>query len=428
MLLPQHAAVALSVTAIGYATWRRDGSMTIPAGWAAWNVAMVAGYMTAVGASHRLAEGLKTAVRVPAVAAVVCIALLGTSPAPLEPAARAAARILTKATTGAGVEAGPVTLGEPLDGAYLGVFNPSLLSSPSAVAEWSARHDVQPQIVHWDQQWGSGERRFREDWLAMVARQGAVSLITWEPWSKPEDRVHDALQPRYRLSAIASGAFDPFIRTWARAAAAYRGPLLLRPMHEMNGNWYPWSIKANGGTPRAFVQAWRRMHRLFREEGATNVRWVWAVNTFTGLGGEDRSVARYYPGDDFVDWVSVTGFNWGTSNAWSEWQDVDAVLGKTYRTLARFGKPVMVSELGTVGTGGNGSAWVGATMRRLRAEYPLVKAVVWFDARYPGGIDFRLGSREGAALAAVTSTPYWEPELRLVTPSPEARAPARGGT
>jgi beta-mannanase len=170
------------------------------------------------------------------------------------------------------------------------------------------------------------------------------------------------------------------------------------------------------------------MHRLFREEGATNVRWVWAVNTFTGLGGEDRSVARYYPGDDFVDWVSVTGFNWGTSNAWSEWQDVDAVLGKTYRTLARFGKPVMVSELGTVGTGGNSSAWVGATMRRLRAEYPLVKAVVWFDARYPGGIDFRLGSREGAALAAVTSTPYWEPELRLVTPSPEARAPARGGT
>lgn len=415
ILIPQHAALALSLAAIGYAVTLRDESMTIAAGWTAWNVIMIAGFMTAVGGSHRLAGSLKTALRIPAVAAVACIALIGPSATgPLEPSARAATAVLDTAAA-APPAARQIAVAAPKTGTYLGVFNPSLPFRRGGIAAWSRAHGLDPHIVHWYQQWGSGEPRFREDWLKRVARSGAIPMITWEPWQKPAGSVHDAEQPRYRLSAIAAGDFDPYIRSWARAAAAYGRPMFLRPMHEMNGNWYPWSIKTNGGSARAFVRAWRRIHRLFDEEGAANVRWVWAVNTFTGLGGEDRKIGPYYPGDSYVDWVSVTGFNWGTTNTWSEWQSIDQVIGRTYRRLVRFGKPVMISELATVQEGGDGTRWMRTTLRRLEAAYPRVKAVVWFDARYPGGIDFRLQEGQSAALAAAAASAHWTPRLRVVT-------------
>jgi endoglucanase len=189
-------------------------------------------------------------------------------------------------------------------------------------------------------------------------------------------------------------------------------------MHEMNGNWYPWSITRNGGSARDFVRAWRRIHRLFRQEGAGNVRWIWAVNTFTGLDREGRSIGQFYPGNAYVDWVSATGFNWGTATRWNRWQGVDGVIGSTYRALEGFPKPVMISELGTVDTGGDGGRWVRRTLRRLEAAYPKVRAVVWFDARYPGGIDFRLGPAQSRALAGAAegASPYWADDLEIVSP------------
>jgi hypothetical protein len=103
------------------------------------------------------------------------------------------------------------------------------------------------------------------------------------------------------------------------------------------------------------------------------------------------------------------------------------VLGSTYLALERFPKPVMISELGTVDTGGDGAVWVRTTLRRLEAAYPRVRAVVWFDARYPGGIDFRLdpAQSEVVAGAAEGASPYWAPELEIVSPAEPRRLELR---
>ena len=55
---------------------------------------------------------------------------------------------------------------------------------------------------------------------------------------------------------------------------ALRARIHLRPMHEMNGNWYPWAGTVNGNSPKLFRAAWRRMHRIFAKQRARNVRWV----------------------------------------------------------------------------------------------------------------------------------------------------------
>jgi cellulose synthase (UDP-forming) len=329
-------------------------------------------------------------------------------------------------------------LAPPATGAYLGVSSPGLLDGPGSVSSWEAGHGAQVRIVNLFQQWLSGERRFRTDWLRTIASQGAVPLITWEPWAKPAGRLWNSNQPDVRLAAIASGRYDSYVRRWARAAAAYGDPILLRPMHEMNGYWYPWSIRANGNTPGDFIAAWRHLHDIFAEEGATNVSWVWTV--YASEHGRLKNVDSYYPGARYVDWVSMTGFNWGESRAGSHWRSFDQVFGATYATLTRLGKALMISEIGTVGGSAASSLWLENASRRLQSAYPKIRAVLWFDSRYSRTADFRLDGVRAATFHGSfgAATSYWAPPVRLVTtaarrqtprpaePSPASPAPSAG--
>ena len=229
-------------------------------------------------------------------------------------------------------------------------------------------------------------------------------MVTWEPWAKPRGGFHDPIQPTARLTRIVAGRDDAYIRSWAHAAAAYGDPILLRPMQEMNGSWYPWAVGTNGNDAATFVAAWRHVHRIFTHAGARNVRWVWTVHALPGAVPHLRS---FYPGAAYVDWVSLTVFTWGTALGWVKWRNVDELILPTYRALVDFHKPLMVSEIGTVSQGGDAGAWVSRTMQRLQLGYPQVKAVVWFSYRYSQRADFRLRGESASALRAALASDYW---------------------
>jgi hypothetical protein len=306
----------------------------------------------------------------------------------------------------------------PARGVLLGVSDPELPREEGAIEEWAAAHGVRPRIVNWFQQWLSGETRFRADWAARVAEQGAVPMITWEPWSAPAGARHEPEQPEVSLARIAAGDHDRLVRAFARDVAAYRGPVLLRLMHEMNGTWFSWGMGVNGNAPADFVAAWRHVRGLFEREGARNVSWVWSINN-TESAEAAAAVPALYPGDRYVDWVSTSGFNWGEAYSWSSWRDVDALFGDTYRTLERFGKPIMISEIATTGIGGDPEAWITQSLARLRSAYPRVHAVVWYDDIDGAGLDFRLRGPTARALASRAATGEgWlqDPDLRYLAP------------
>ena len=168
-------------------------------------------------------------------------------------------------------------LAVPADGAYFGVAHEGMHTTEGGVEDWSRAHaGARPAIVHWFQQWGSGENRFREDWVRDVAAQGAVPMISWEPWAKPVGEYAAPEQQDFHLQRIIGGEFDTYIEAWAQAAAAYGDPIVIRFMHEFNGDWYPWSIGLNGQTPEMYVEAWRHVHAIFTAAGAVNVSWVWS--------------------------------------------------------------------------------------------------------------------------------------------------------
>jgi mannan endo-1,4-beta-mannosidase len=129
------------------------------------------------------------------------------------------------------------------------------------------------------------------------------------------------------------------------------------------------------------------VHDIFAAAGATNVRWVWAINSFAGRAHPGRRVERYYPGAAYVDWVSVTGFNWGPG---IPERSVRQVFDNTLRALGRLRKPIMISEVGSVATRGNPGGWIGRTLKVLPRRHPRVRAIVWFDDFFDRHNDFRL--------------------------------------
>jgi cellulose synthase (UDP-forming) len=316
----------------------------------------------------------------------------------------------------------------PVNGAYIGISDERLPCEES-LGEWRQRHGSAPVIVHWFQQWHGAGARFRAEWAARVAADGAIPMITWEPWEKPRDRFADPGQTAARLSLITDGVHDAHIRTWARETKRFGRPVLIRLMHEMNGDWYPWATGVNGNSPSDYVAAWRHVVDVFRAEGASNVSWVWSVQPVTEVSGGTTDIATLYPGDGYVDWVAFSAFNWGAATSWGYWQDASSLVAPTYQALLPFGKPIMIAEMGSAAVGGDASEWIRTALRELEQDYSGVKAVVWFSHAYSEDADFRLVGETAAALwSTVGTSAYWtggSADSRARRGLPKAVAPVR---
>jgi beta-mannanase len=240
-------------------------------------------------------------------------------------------------------------------------------------------------------------------------------MVTWEPrnWLDPGQR--------FPLGAIASGAYDGYLRESAQAAAAWHHPILVRFAHEMNGGWYPWGTGVKGNSPRVYVAAWRHVVQIFREEGATNVRWVWTPYVENG----DRfPFMRYFPGNAWVDWIGLDGLNGGGVFGWRPFAKI---FSASYRDLTRLSsRPVMLAEVGTGEEGGDKAAWVRGALRRVIPQFGHVKAVVWFNERFHG-IDPRVYSSHRAlnAFRSAAASPRYSLSRRQLLAIPDGFARAK---
>jgi beta-mannanase len=268
-------------------------------------------------------------------------------------------------------------------GTYWGAFLPRADVDTSVVTQFTKAAGRQPAIVSMYQQW-YGEPAFPAATARWLADRGSALLVVWEPWQTDFPGTIRVNQPTYRLSAIAGGALDGYVRRYADQVRAYAGPLFLEPMHEMNGNWYPWGGTVNGNSTADYIAAWRHLHDVFQQEGATNVTWTWTVNGETVPDTAVNQPERYWPGPEFVDWVGVDSYNWGASPTTS-WRTVSQMFDANVEKLAGFGKPIALAETAAVERGGDKAEWITSLFDTLTGAYrDRVGGVVWFNAAVAG--------------------------------------------
>ncbi|HKZ15719.1 MAG TPA: glycosyl hydrolase [Solirubrobacterales bacterium] len=331
---------------------------------------------------------------------------------------RAAAALAALALALALGTASPAAAAEPEPGVALGAYLPEVGTHPSRIDAFGKVVGRDPVIVSDYKQWDRVP--FEATELNAIWSRGAVPMITWEPLSY-EGKT-------YPLREIQRGKFDSYIRESARAARAWGHPILVRFAHEMNGTWYPWARGVEENNSFRIRAVWRRVVRLFREQGATNVQWVWTPNVNTGGEFPFRDL---YPGNRWVDWVGFDGFNWAQAG---EWNSFTHIVGNTYEEIAKISdRPMIVGETGSSSTGGDEAEWITSALSREIPKLPRIRAVVWFDAQFEGagegaGLDPRVDSSPQTlqAFRQAISAPYYgvdRAEL-LATPSDYAIGPA----
>ncbi|HEY5959487.1 MAG TPA: glycosyl hydrolase [Polyangiaceae bacterium] len=203
----------------------------------------------------------------------------------------------------------------------------------------------------WTDDWENGDTK--TDLAA-----GRIPLVNWEP---------DGID----FNKIVSGSLDATIDARAAGAKALGKPFFLDFAAESNGD-EAWS----GNDATLYVSAYRHIHDRFVAAGATNVVWAWCPNV-TDTDGTNKNTMAYYPGDTYVDWTGVDGYNWGGT----DWQSFGDVFADIYPLLAAKGKPILIGEMASSATGGDKAAWIDGIVPKLKASYPLIKGVVWFDVK-----------------------------------------------
>jgi Glycosyl hydrolase family 26 len=243
---------------------------------------------------------------------------------------------------------------------------------------------------------------------------GAIPLYSWAS----EGTGEAAAQPEFQLADIISGKFDPYIRKWAGEAKAWGHPFFLRFDWEMNGNWFPWSESVDGNQPGEYVTAWRHVYDIFTEVGATNAGWVWCP--YVNPNGNLQSPVTLYPGDAYVDWTCLDGYNRGTTaSPTAPYRSFDYLFGANYREITESvapTKPMLLGEIATSEHGGSKAQWIEDMFAALPTAYPKVRAMLWFDY-YDQGNDWPLETSAAAtaAFAAGISDPRYLPNSFATT-------------
>ena len=252
--------------------------------------------------------------------------------------------------------------------------------------------DIISVYQSWGNAWG---RNVRTDWLARATSGGRKVMITWEPWVQGGGSV----QNRYNLASIARGDHDAYMRSFARGLRAWGKPVYLRPMHEMNGDWYPWGAytKGTGNNPALYKRAWQRMYRVFQQERARNVRFVWSP-----VAHDWTNLKRYYPGRKFVHIMALDGYNFGPGDAATGRRSFQQVFLKSYQRLEKLGpQPIWLAEVASSPDSGYKAVFARQMIRAIRAGYyPRLRAVIWFNGVGEfTKLDFRLHTDPGASAA-----------------------------
>ena len=275
----------------------------------------------------------------------------------------------------------------PSEGIYYGYYKPDLNAHPEDV-DIRLVPEESPTLAMYYQDWES-RADFDTSFMNKIARQGAIPIVTWEPFvaHQPDAALNTPLAPQERIT---SEEYDTHIRRWAEGAKSYGKPFFLRFAHEMNGNWYPWGDH-DGNSSQSYINMWRHVHDIFSEVGAENVIWVWSPNNTNQFGNTD-TVLSYYPGDEYVDWVGYSAFNWGSSNqSGFIWRDFESISLEIYTKLSSLNKPIMVAEMSSVPDTQNGKRlWFDQALRRI-TTFKHIKALVMFDQDF-GDVQFSMNS------------------------------------
>ena len=188
----------------------------------------------------------------------------------------------------------------------------------------------------------------------VIKSAGKIPFIRIMPRTNFDEGGPD---PNYTMQKILDGNFDSELTQWAIDASNTNTPLLVEFGTEVNGNWFPWNGQYNGagetseygdtdypdGAER-FRDAYRHIVDICNANGANNITWFFHVDAYSEPDVDWNKIDKYYPGDNYVDWIGVSVY--GPQESDEDYQEFSEIMNDVYPSLVGLSnnKPIAILE------------------------------------------------------------------------------------
>jgi hypothetical protein len=251
--------------------------------------------------------------------------------------------------------------------------------------------------------------------LAADVAAGYIPMVSWFP------------TPAYADQIIA-GQADSCIRSFGNAIGNQSGRVLVRPYWEFNGGWQTFSKNSDGTRATAAQEKQMWQHTIDVLKTTTffsKASVVWSVSEGYFNNGDAWNNPTPYPGDNYVDWVASSGYNWNKSTAWcgfhagwctfaealthGRYAPAYTPMGVEYTFRGK--KPYLVPETGSQEdplTAGRKGQWMVAMGNYVKTYMPGLYALVYFDQAFSGAawnLDSSTSSMDG--FKSFANDPYF---------------------
>lgn len=217
--------------------------------------------------------------------------------------------------------------------------------------------------------------------------RGGVITISWHLNNPLTGKTAWDPEPGTVASILPGGSRHELYKSWLDKLAAFmlglKGshgefiPVIFRPFHELNGNWFWWGGKHC--TPEEFKQLWRFTISYLKNEKNLH-HLLYAYNT-DRYASREEYLAKY-PGDDYVD---VIGFDIYQRNSSNEKfaEDIDRMLTTLEEIAKEKNKIPALTEFG--GNLADNNWWTGTFLKALE-KHKISYVLGWRNAgARPGG-------------------------------------------
>jgi mannan endo-1,4-beta-mannosidase len=258
----------------------------------------------------------------------------------------------------------------PNPSSYLGVYEDGSPPAFGPIQEFAKAAGKQPNMVGYYSGWAEP---FAISFARRMNRHGIVPYVQ--------------IDPTYAsVSAIADGAYDIYLRSYADSVRNFGHSVVIGFGHEMNAPWYSWGYRHV--QPSTFVAAWQHIVTVFRAQGADNVTWLWTVNQDRA---DTKPISSWWPGGRYVTWVGIDGYYFRPSDTFS------SAFGRTVdQVRALTSKPVLLSETSVSPKAGQ-FAKIEDLFNGMRRYKTL--GLVWFDEAQKGSMYHQDWRVENSSLA-----------------------------
>jgi beta-mannanase len=238
--------------------------------------------------------------------------------------------------------------------------------------------------------------------IQTLLNNGYRPIITWEPMFLSLAPL-DPQQPN--LTKIINGDYNTYIDNFADVMKNYTDTVIIRFMHEFEGDWYPWCVSQNGGDPSKFALAFQKVVDRFKNKGATKVKWMWCGNSDYAPYQSYNWMVNAYPGNNYVDYVATDIYNGHFPLNLPWWRSFRWQATESCYYLRKYfpNKPLIICELGCRErisgddpTSESKAGWFERMDKELQSNFRKVRGLIFFNANTGPSQNWYLNSSTSA--------------------------------